>query len=147
MYRSYKFISNWQKTKLQGVHMLPEDGGNYIVITKSLKDVMLLYEYNIPAIAPCSENLFLTDRQYKKIKEKFTRIYLLYDRDLPGVNASVKIKKEHPDIKVLLMPKGHKDLTDFRKACGKKKTIELVKKALEYYDEKGGPEKTKFEEQ
>lgn len=138
--RNYRFVSNWTKTKIQGVHMLPKEGGDFVVITKSMKDCMLFHEYNIPAIAPCSENLFLTDIQYKKLKNKFKRVYLLYDRDIPGVNAAIKIKKEHPDIQVLLMPKGHKDLTDFRKACGKKKTIELIKKALEYYGEKGDPE-------
>ena len=138
--RNYRFVSNWTKTKIQGVHMLPKDGGDFVVVTKSMKDCMLFHEYNIPAIAPCSENLFLTDVQYKKLQSKFKRIYLLYDRDIPGVTAAIKIKKEHPDIQVLLMPKGHKDLTDFRKACGKKKTIELVKKALEYYGEKGDPE-------
>ena len=138
--KNYKFISNWPKSKIQGVHVLPKEG-DYIVITKSMKDLMLFHEYNIPAIAPCSENLFLTDRQYKKVKERFKRIYLLYDYDLPGINAAIKIKKEHPDIKVLLTPKGYKDITDLRKACGKKKTIELIKRALEYYGEKGDPEK------
>lgn len=67
--------------------MLPKEGGDYIVITKSLKDVMCLYEFGIPAIAPCSENLFLTESQYEKIKKKFKRILVLYDNDRPGMSA------------------------------------------------------------
>jgi len=67
--------------------MLPKEGGEYIVITKSLKDVMCLYEFGIPAIAPCSENLFLTESQYEKIKKKFKRILVLYDNDRPGMSA------------------------------------------------------------
>ena len=67
--------------------MLPKEGGDYLVITKSLKDVMCLYEFGIPAIAPCSENLFLTENQYEKIKRKFKRIYVLYDNDKPGMSA------------------------------------------------------------
>ncbi len=84
--------------------MLPKNGGDYVVITKSLKDVMALYEYGIPAIAPCSENLFLTETQFNKLKTKFKHIYLLYDLDIPGVKASKKIKKEFSSLKVLLMP-------------------------------------------
>ena len=132
-----KWISNWKATYLQGAHMLPRDGGEYIVITKSLKDVMCLYEFGIPAIAPCSENLFLTEAQFNKLKTKFKRIYLLYDLDIPGVKASKKIKKEFPDLQVLLMPWGSaKDFSDYRKAYGYAKTLELVNKAKEYYGEK-----------
>lgn len=51
--------------------MLPKEGGEYLVFTKSLKDVMTLYEYGITAIAPCSENLFVSETQYKKLQNKF----------------------------------------------------------------------------
>ena len=54
--------------------MLPKSGGDYVVITKSLKDVMLLYEFNIPAIAPNSETLFISDKQLEKLKSKFKNI-------------------------------------------------------------------------
>ena len=69
-------MSNWKKDLIQGAHMLPKTG-NVLVITKSLKDVMTLYEYGITAIAPCSENEFLTDVQYEKIKKRFKHIGLL----------------------------------------------------------------------
>lgn len=42
---------------IQGSKMLPKSG-EFVVVTKSLKDVMALYEFGIPAIAPNSENLF-----------------------------------------------------------------------------------------
>ena len=45
---------------IQGMHMIPKSG-EFLVITKSMKDVMLCYELGIPAIAPNSENLFITD--------------------------------------------------------------------------------------
>ena len=54
--------------------MLPKEGGDFVVITKSMKDCMLFHEYNIPAIAPCSENLFLTDLVVSNVKEKFPDI-------------------------------------------------------------------------
>lgn len=113
--------------------MLPESG-DYLVITKSLKDVMCLYEFGIPAIAPCSENLFLTEAQYNRLKIRFKEIYLLYDNDIAGIHATNKIRKQFPDIKYLLLNRNDaKDFSDYRKAYGYKKTLELVNKTKEFY--------------
>lgn len=125
----YRFLSNWPATMIQGAKQLPKNG-NFIVITKSLKDVMALYEFGIIAIAPNSENLFLTHAQYNKVQQKFKKIYLLYDRDLPGVKSANKIRKKFKDITVLLMPKV-KDFTDYVKKYGISKTFKLVDAWLE----------------
>ena len=53
---------------------LPKDGGDLLIIQKSMKDVMCMYELGIIAIAPNSENLFLNDNQLEKVKNKFKRI-------------------------------------------------------------------------
>lgn len=120
----YRFLSNWNATMIQGAKQVPKDG-DFIVITKSLKDVMALYEFGIPAIAPNSENLFLTECQYSKLEQRFKEIYLLYDRDLAGVRAANKIRKQFPSLKVLLMPKV-KDFTDYVKKYGTLKTFNLI---------------------
>ena len=75
--------------------MLPKSGGDYVVITKSLKDVMVLYEFNIPAIAPNSETLFISDKQLEKLKSKFKNIIVFYDNDCAGISGMNKIKKNH----------------------------------------------------
>ena len=129
----YKFISNWKATQIQGAHMLPESG-DVLIITKALKDVMVLYEYGIPAIAPCSENLFITEAQYDHLKERFKWIGCLYDMDIPGVQAEKRIKKEFPDVHMLLLPwDTAKDISDYRKIYGHRKTLDLINKAKEYY--------------
>lgn len=47
---------------------------------------MTLYSCDkIPAIAPISENCFLTEAQYAKLKSKFNKIILFYDNDLAGI--------------------------------------------------------------
>lgn len=125
----YRFLSNWSSTMIQGSKQLPKDG-EFVVITKSLKDVMSLYEFGITSIAPNSENLFLTESQYAKLQMKFQQIYLLYDKDLPGVRAANKIRKQFPNLKVLLMPKV-KDFSDYVKKYGILKTLNLVEKWLE----------------
>ena len=133
--RKYRFISNWKRNQIQGAKQLNKNGGDILVITKSLKDVMALYEYGIQAIAPCSENLFVTDNQYQKLKAKFKNIFLLYDNDLPGIRASIKIHKKYPELNILFIPKSSKckDFSDYRKTYGDKKTQELIKQAKEFY--------------
>lgn len=126
---SYRFLSNWNSTTIQGAKQIPKSG-DFIVVTKSLKDVMSLYEFGITAIAPNSENLFLTDAQYNKLKSKFKDIYLLYDRDLPGVKAANKIRKQFPDLHILLVPKV-KDFSDYIKEFGILNTLNLVEKWLQ----------------
>lgn len=95
--RKYRFISNWKSFRLQGDHTLPKTG-DYLVITKSLKDVMTLYNLGIPAIAPISENCFLSEAQYHRLKERFKHIILLYDNDRPGLRAMISIKKKFPEV-------------------------------------------------
>ena len=49
-----------------------------------------------------------------------------------------KIKRQHPDLNVLFLPRhgGDKDISDFRKAHGYKKTLTLIDKVKSYYGEK-----------
>jgi len=122
--RNYRFLSNWSSTMIQGAKQLPKSG-EFIVVTKSLKDVMSLYEFGITAIAPNSENLFLTEAQYEKLESKFNEIYILYDRDLPGVKSANKFRKKFKSLKVLLVPKV-KDFTDYVKKYGTFKTFNLI---------------------
>lgn len=132
--KKYRFISNWNKTMIQGFHMMPKSG-EFLVITKSMKDVMLCYELGIPAIAPNSENLFITEAQWDNIVIKFRKIFLLYDTDLAGVSNSKRIKKKFPKIQVLLIPRKYKakDLTDLYKKLGTEKMLNLVEEAKKYY--------------
>lgn len=97
---------------------------------------MALYEYGIPAIAPCSENVFVTDSQYQKLCAKYKTIILLYDNDPPGIRASVRIHKQYPNLKITFIPKssGCKDFSDFVKTYGKEKTLKLIQKAKDYFN-------------
>lgn len=132
--KKYRFISNWNKTMIQGFHMMPKSG-EFLVITKSMKDVMLCYELGIPAIAPNSENLFITEAQWDNIVIKFRKIFLLYDTDLAGVANSKRVKKKFSKIQVLLIPRKYKakDLTDLYKKLGTERILNLVEEAKQYY--------------
>lgn len=132
--RAYRFISNWSNHFIQGSKQLPSDG-NTLVITKSLKDCAALYEFGLSAIAPCSENQFLTDNQLDRLKVRFKNIVVFYDNDLPGIHGLNRIKKKHPELMYLFIPKEYKakDFSDLVKGVGVKKTTELINHYLEYY--------------
>ena len=108
--------------------MLPKNG-DYLVVTKSMKDVMLLHEFDIPAIAPVSETVFLTDSNYKKLKDRFGKLILLYDNDYTGIKFMNKIRKKYDVIPLWLPFNGPKDISDYYKAYGKEKTQLLIDEA------------------
>lgn len=123
----YRFLSNWKSTMIQGSKQL-KFGSNDLIITKSLKDVICLHEFGFSAIAPCSENSFLTQAQYLKLKNKFENIYLFYDNDLPGIRATQKIRKEFPDLKIILIPRKYecKDFSDLVKKYKKESVLKMI---------------------
>ncbi len=137
--RKYRFISNWKSLRLQGSHMLPKSG-EYLVVTKSLKDVMTLYNLGIPAIAPISENCFVSEAQYDRLKERFENIILLYDNDRPGLRAMISIRKKFPEVIPIWIPLEYnaKDISDFYARYKRDKTIDLIEKAKGYIREKIG---------
>lgn len=59
---------------------------------------MCLYEYGITAIAPVSENIFITDNQYQKLKKKYKTIICFFDNDSAGISNMCKIKRQYPDV-------------------------------------------------
>lgn len=124
--RDLRFLSNWKSYMIQGSKQLPKEG-DLLVITKSMKDVMCLYNMGITAIAPNSENLFLTEKQYAKLKKRFKRIVLFYDNDLPGIHNMNKFHKEY-NIPCIWIPRKYKakDISDFYKLYGYEKTKELI---------------------
>lgn len=92
---------------------------------------MCLYELGNVAIAPVTENIFVTESQYEKLKNKFDHKILFYDNDYPGIKSMNKIRKEFPDLHVMYIPRkyGVKDFSDFRKKYGEKKSIDLIESA------------------
>lgn len=127
--KTFKFLSNWKSIMLQGVKQLPKEG-DLLVITKSMKDVMTLYSLGITAIAPNSENLFMTENQYNKLKTRFKKLVLFYDNDLAGISNMNRIRKQF-NIDCVWIPRKYKakDISDFYLKYGREKTLELVNEA------------------
>ena len=78
---NYKWINNHNNSVWQGWTQLPKFGDS-LIITKSLKDVMSLYEVaKLPAIAMQSENVLPKKHVFQQLKSRFKDIELLYDND------------------------------------------------------------------
>lgn len=118
--KKMRFVSNWRKDMIQGWKQLP-DTGNILVVTKSLKDVICMSKFGINAIAPCSESMFISDEMLAKIKKRFKSVVVMYDNDRAGLSSMIKIKKEHPDLTFVWIPKryGCKDFSDLYEMYGK----------------------------
>jgi hypothetical protein len=121
--KKMRFLHN-DAAILQGWDQLPERG-RVLVITKSYKDVMKLYEYGIPAIAPMSETLVISVEILNELYKRFDVIAALYDHDETGIRSL----KKYRDLGVLALwfPRSHpKDLTDFYEKYGDEDTKLLI---------------------
>ena len=94
-----------------------------------MKDCLSMYSCGISACAPCSENLFITDKVLDDLKKRFKYIVVFYDNDLPGISNMVKIKEKHPELNFFFIPRSYeaKDFSDFYAKYGRKKTLEIIK--------------------
>lgn len=135
--KEMRFMGNVPTKTIQGYKQLPKQG-KLLVITKSMKDVMLLYELGIPAIAPNSETQFVSDKILEELHSRFKHIVLLYDNDLTGITFTNKIRKAHPELIPFIIPRKSKckDLSDFYKTYGKLETKLLIKAGINYIKNK-----------
>lgn len=121
-----KWRNNLTEYDIQGFKQLPKNG-DVLIITKSMKDVMCLYEMGIPAISPSSESTFIPDNVVECLKKRFKRIIVLFDRDIAGIKYLRKISLK-TGLEPLLINKkfNAKDITDAVKA----NSFEIIKNWL-----------------
>lgn len=115
-----KWRNNLTEYDIQGYAQLPETGDT-LFITKSLKDVMVLYEMGIPAISPSSESTFIPNDVLDIILKRFKRVIILFDRDVAGVKNS-RLQSRKTGLEVMFVHKKYKskDLSDAVYAFGMK---------------------------
>jgi hypothetical protein len=113
----------WRNNNPFGVHQgymqLPSDG-DLMIITKSLKDVMSLYEVvGIPAISVQSETCFMKSSVATEYKTRFKKVVSLFDNDFQGREQGDTYKRLY-DIDPIFIPKLYnaKDFSDLVKFIG-----------------------------
>ena len=131
--KGIRFINNLPKKILQGYHQLPKNG-DLLVITKSMKDLCAMYEFDIPAVSTASESTFISDKQLEEFKSRFKHIIVIFDSDRPGKHNMWLIRKKYPELNYYVLPNTlEKDFTDSIKKIGVDKMKELVNQFMSNY--------------
>ena len=128
----YKWLSNAKMDTVQGFKQLKYEKDT-LIITKSLKDVMALWELEYEAIAPQAETTHLDSNVLKDIVNKYKNIYILFDNDSAGIFGAETLQKKIPNSRLIFIPTEEfqcKDFTDVIAKHGVNIASELIKKLI-----------------
>lgn len=124
--RKHKFLSNCGLYDIQGWEQLSKTNKS-LIITKSLKDVMVLHALGYDTIAPQGEHSSLPDTIMKQLKYWYDTIYILYDNDEAGKKGADNLILKHPFIQAIFLPGEEKDISDYIENHTVKETKEMLK--------------------
>lgn len=113
----------------QGFDILP-DNGDILIIHKSYKDVMFMYECGYDSFAPNSESIVITDELMDLIRPRFKYIFVWGDNDEQGRRFCTEHSERH-GITPLFNDDDCKDPTDSCKRYGKEYAMEMVNRIIE----------------
>ena len=112
-----KWVSNVDKTIIQGWDLLPKSG-EICFITSSFKDTAPFWRlYGKPcAIAPNNEGSFIPEKVFYKLKNRYKHIVIFFNNDEAGILGAKKYSQKY-NIQYIYNPIGSpKDPTDFVKS-------------------------------
>ena len=123
---NYRFVTNVDNDLLQGYQQLPSSGP-MLIITKALKDVMVLHEMGIQAVAVQSENSLPSETIMDILKARFSDLKVLFDNDSPGITGAGKFCEKY-NLSSIIIPRdsGCKDIADYTKSYGIIKAKNLI---------------------
>lgn len=131
-----KWRSNLTNEDVQGLSELPKEGGSILIITKSLKDVMVLHEMGFNAIAAASETTFIPEDILATLSTKWSKILILYDRDATGMSNARKLSKKYGyDAFFIHKSFKAKDISDAVRDNGFDKVKQWLTKTLSRYED------------
>jgi len=130
-----KWRNNCSTYDIQGLEQL-EGTGDLLIITKSLKDVIVLKTLGFNAIAPQSELSGIPQIIIDHLKIRFKNIIILFDYDDGGIQGAKKLSEKH-SLNIKFIPKKYldlyqiKDISDFVKEFDKETALEMLKELLD----------------
>lgn len=132
-----KWWSNLGTTDIFGYDQLPM-WGDILIITKSLKDIMVLDTLGYTSISPQSESQFnfMDGQIWLTLQKRFKKFLVLYDCDKAGYTMgkrlanryNIDINFVHDHICVFKKNSAPKDISDYYLVLGKKATIKRLDK-------------------
>ena len=129
-----KWRSNCSNTDIQGWEQLPESGDT-LIITKSLKDIMVLRRFELPSISGHSEVASIPESVLNQARMRFKRIVVFYDNDDAGMSGAKTLSEKY-GLEMIHIPQHYidiynvKDISDHIKEFGIEKTQELLNELL-----------------
>ena len=131
--KGYKWSGNAKSNIIMGWDALPSGDLENLIITKSLKDVMVFRTLGYLSIAPIAEGVYFNDEQINLIKSKAKNIYVCCDFDYVGVRQTQYLRKfgfKYFFISTCRCDKSEKDVSDYLNKNGLNSTIELLNKLI-----------------
>lgn len=125
--KTMRFISGIEDH--QGYDILP-DKGDILIIQKSYKDVMFMYECGYDSFAPNSESIVISKDLMDLIRPRFRYIAVWGDNDEQGKKFCMEHSEKHGIIP-LFNDDDCKDPTDSCKKHGKPYAMEMVNRIIE----------------
>lgn len=121
-----KFLCNTRC--IQGLRQLPQNN-DLIIVTKSYKDVMSLYELGISAIATQGESMILKKGEYNYIKNRCKYVGFNGDWDRTGINFMLSSLKNYDGFAISFSNKKKyaKDISDYICKFGFEKGLKISK--------------------
>ncbi len=128
--RGYKWLNNADNSVLQGWNQLPEEGG-LVVLTSSLKDVMVLRKFGYNAFAAQSESAIIQEESMEYLFRHFKEVKVFLNNDAAGVSASQRyIKRYGLEAVYLPLASGCKDPAEYRSKFGETQSEQMFKLLL-----------------
>jgi len=120
---NYRFSTNADCNILQGESQLPKTG-DLLIITKSMKDVMVLKELGYNSVGVQSENSYPSLEKLSDLKTRFKKCVIFFDNDKAGLEGAKNLS-EKSNIPIISIPKEFKakDISDFYKIYNKEETL------------------------
>lgn len=135
IYRPYtvgkgKWVSNTTVDNIQGMQQLPERG-ELLIITSSLKDVMVLRVLGYNAIALGSESCRIPEYILDYLYSCFDNIIIFYDNDRAGIEYAAKMSEEIGAGSIMIPTEyPTKDISDFIDKYRLEESQELMNKLI-----------------
>lgn len=126
-----KWLANTTLWDVQGLKQLPESG-DQLIITSSMKDVLVLKIMGYNAIALGGEGNHIPDKILDYLKAIFSSIIIFYDNDGPGIQYGQMMSERIncPYIHIPVEYEDTKDISDFIAKYGKEETECLLNTIL-----------------
>lgn len=111
--KQYKWLGNMTSKDWQGFKQLPKTSKT-LIITKSMKDIMVWYKMGYSATSPSSESQVIKPEVIKYFYTRFDNIYINYDFDDAGIFQSGKYDLP----KIFTFDPNAKDVFDLTRKIG-----------------------------